>query len=170
MILAIIPVAVFTYDRYNAVDSDAMLDVSVSIKTISHVRIDKVGDSVWESGSGSGYLVSAKNCEIWTNHHVIADAAVIEVFPRGWNRASGIPAQVVNSTPRSDVAVLRMKQCEGIPEARLGDSSQMAAGDETYAVGNPLGRNPDFHQPGDYLPYGAIRHRADSLPADRCRH
>jgi S1-C subfamily serine protease len=143
MILAVVPVAVYTYDRYNAVDSDAMLDVSVSIKTISHVRIDKVGDSVWESGSGSGYLVSAKDCEVWTNHHVIADAAVIEVFPRGWNRASGIPARVVNSTPRSDVAVLRMDHCEGIPEARLGDSSQMAAGDETYAVGNPLGRNPD---------------------------
>lgn len=143
MILAVIPVAVFTYDHYNAVDTDAMLDVSVSIKTISHVRIDKVGDSVWDSGSGSGYLVSTRDCEVWTNHHVIADAAVIEVFPRGWNRASGIPARVVNSTPRSDVAVLRMQHCQGIPEARLGDSSKMAAGDETYAVGNPLGRNPD---------------------------
>jgi S1-C subfamily serine protease len=143
MILGVIPVAVLTYDRYNAVDTDAMLNVSVSIKTISHVRIDKVGDSVWDSGSGSGYLVSAKDCEIWTNHHVIADAAVVEVFPRGWNRASGIPAQIVNSTPRTDVAVLRMEHCEGIPEARLGDSSKMAAGDETYAVGNPLGRNPD---------------------------
>jgi S1-C subfamily serine protease len=143
MILAVVPVAVFTYDHYNAVDTDAMLNVSVSIKTISHVRIDKVGDSVWDSGSGSGYLVSAKDCEIWTNHHVIADAAVIEVFPRGWNRASGIPARVVNSTPRSDVAVLRMDHCEGIPEAHLGDSGRMAAGDETYAVGNPLGRNPD---------------------------
>jgi S1-C subfamily serine protease len=143
MILAVIPVAVFTYDQYNAVDTNAMLNVSVSIKTISHVRIDKVGDSVWDSGSGSGYLVSARDCEVWTNHHVIADAAVVEVFPRGWNRASGIPARVVNSTPRSDVAVLRMEHCEGIPEARLGDSSLMAAGDETYAVGNPLGRNPD---------------------------
>jgi S1-C subfamily serine protease len=143
MIVAVIPVAVFTYDRYTAVDTDAMLDVSVSIKTISHVRIDRVGDSVWESGSGSGYLVSATDCEVWTNHHVIADAAVIEVFPRGWNRASGISAQVVNSTPRSDVAILRMEHCEGIPEARLGDSSILVAGDETYAVGNPLGRNPD---------------------------
>ena len=143
MILAVIPVAVFTYDHYNAVDSDAMLDVSVSIKTISHVRIDRVGDSVWEAGTGSGYLVSAKDCEVWTNHHVIADAAVIEVFPRGWDRATGIPAQVVNSTPRSDVAILRMEHCEGIKEARLGDSNHVAAGDESYAVGNPLGRNPD---------------------------
>ncbi len=143
MILAVIPVAVFTYERYNAVDTDAMLDVSVSIKTISYVRIDNVGDSVWESGSGSGYLVSAKECEVWTNQHVIAGAAIIEVFPRGWNRASGIPAKVVNATPRADVAVLRMERCDGIPEARLGDSSKVAAGDETYAVGNPLGRNPD---------------------------
>jgi S1-C subfamily serine protease len=143
MIVAVIPMAVFTYDYYNAVDTDGMLNVSVSIKTISHVRIDKVGDSVWESGSGSGYLVSSKDCEVWTNHHVIEDAAVIEVFPRGWTRASGISARVVNSTPRSDVAVLRMESCQGIPEARLGDSSHMAAGDETYAVGNPLGRNPD---------------------------
>ena len=143
MIVAVIPMAVFTYDHYNAVDTDRMLNVSVSIKTISHVRIDKVGDSVWESGSGSGYLVSSKDCEVWTNHHVIEDAAVIEVFPRGWTRASGISARVVNSTPRSDVAVLRMASCQGIPEARLGDSSHMAAGDETYAVGNPLGRNPD---------------------------
>ena len=143
MIVAVIPMAVFTYDHYNAVDTDRMLNVSVSIKTISHVRIDKVGDSVWESGSGSGYLVSSKDCEVWTNHHVIEDAAVIEVFPRGWTQASGISARVVNSTPRSDVAVLRMASCQGIPEARLGDSSHMAAGDETYAVGNPLGRNPD---------------------------
>jgi S1-C subfamily serine protease len=143
MILTVIPVAVFTYDLYNAVDTEAMLDVSVSIKTISYVRIDNVGDSVWESGSGSGYLVSSKDCEVWTNQHVIAGAAIIEVFPRGWNRASGIPAKVVNATPRADVAVLRMEQCDGIPEARLGDSSQVAAGDETYAVGNPLGRNPD---------------------------
>ncbi len=143
MILAVIPVAVFTYDRYASVDTDAMLDVSVSIKTISHVHIDRVGDSVWESGSGSGFLVSSNGCEVWTNHHVIADAAVIEVFPRGWNRASGISAKVVNSTPRSDVAILRMEHCAGIPEARLGDSNTVAAGDETYAVGNPLGRNPD---------------------------
>ncbi|NCF83740.1 MAG: PDZ domain-containing protein [Proteobacteria bacterium] len=143
LLLALTPVAVLTYEHYTAVDTDVMLNVSVSIRTISHVRIDKVGDSVWESGSGSGYLVASGDCEVWTNHHVIADAAVIEVFPRGWTRASGIRAEVVNATPRYDVAILRMEHCEGISEARLGDSSKVAAGDETYAVGNPLGRNPD---------------------------
>ena len=39
------------------VDTQAMLDVSVTIKTVSHVRIDSMGDSVWEQGSGSGFIV-----------------------------------------------------------------------------------------------------------------
>ena len=135
--------ALHSGDTLRRVDTDAMLDVSVSIKTISHVRIDQVGDSVWESGSGSGFLVSADGCEVWTNHHVIADAALIEVYPRGWNRAAGIQATVINSTPRNDIAILRLEDCSGIPQAVLGNSDLVQPGDETFAVGNPLGRNPD---------------------------
>ena len=130
-------------ERDAAVSTEQMLDVAVSIRTISHVRIDEFGDSVWESGSGSGFLVSSEGCEVWTNQHVIEHAALVEVFPRGWGRANGVAARIVNSTPRSDLAILRMDSCEGIPAARLGDSSEVRAGDDTYAVGNPLGRNPD---------------------------
>jgi S1-C subfamily serine protease len=130
------------FGNANRVDTEAMLDVSVSVRTISHVHIDKFGDSVWESGSGSGFLVDSERCYVWTNHHVIDDAAIVEVFPRNWNRSEGIPATVVNSTPRADLAILRMSNCEGMPEAVLGDSGLARPGDETYAVGNPLGRNP----------------------------
>ncbi|MDH3716421.1 MAG: trypsin-like peptidase domain-containing protein, partial [Gammaproteobacteria bacterium] len=125
------------------VNTDRMLDVSVSIRTISHVTIDRYDDSVWSPGSGSGLMVSAANCEVWTNHHVIENAAVIEVLPRGWEAAHGIPARVVNSSPRTDVAILQMSHCDGIPEATLGDSGSVRQGDEVYAVGNPLGSNPD---------------------------
>ena len=86
------------YSSVTPVDTEAMLDVSVSIRTISHVSIDSYGDSVWTPTAGSGFLVSSDNCEVWTNHHVIADAALIEVFPRGWNKAHGISAKLVNST------------------------------------------------------------------------
>ena len=61
------------------VNTEQLLDSSVSIKTISHVNIDRFGDSVWNNGFGSGFLVSAEPCEVWTNHHVISDAAVIRV-------------------------------------------------------------------------------------------
>jgi len=126
-----------------AFDPDRMLDVSVSIRTISHVTVDRFGDSVWSPASGSGLLVSAARCEVWTNQHVIADAAAIEVLPRGWDAAQGIPAELVSASARDDVAVLRMRHCEGIPEAQLGDSDALRQGDELYAVGNPLGHNPD---------------------------
>ena len=138
-----VPLGMLWQDRIRRVDVDSMLDVSVSIKTISHVRVDSVGDSVWQSASGSGFLVSANDCEVWTNHHVIADAAVIEVYPRHWRRAKGIPATVINSSPRTDFALLRMQNCDGLTAARLGVSGTLQAGDEVYAVGNPLGSNPD---------------------------
>lgn len=143
LLATVVPVGIYSYEQGTRVDTERMLDVSVSIKTISHVRTDKVGDSVWNPGTGSGFLVSRANCEIWTNHHVIADAAVIEVYPRKWSDAQGIPARVINSTPRADIAVLRMQSCDGMPEAPIGDSSTLRPGDETYAVGNPLGLNPD---------------------------
>ena len=97
---SLVPLGLYILDEYNKIDSDRMLDVSVSIRTMSHVTVDKFGDSVWDIGNGSGFIVSAENCEVWTNHHVIADAAVIEVYPRGWKSTAGIKARVINSTPR----------------------------------------------------------------------
>jgi len=138
-----VPGAIYWYDREQQVNTETMLDVSVSIKTVSHVRIDSVGDSVWKPAAGSGFLVSSERCEVWTNHHVIADAALIEVFPKQWSGAQGIPATLVNGSPLSDTAILRMQHCDGMPAARLGDSDVIKPGDEVYAVGNPLGLNRD---------------------------
>ncbi|MFC1664937.1 S1C family serine protease [Pseudomonadota bacterium] len=127
----------------NQVNAEAMLNASVSIKTVSHVKIDEFGNSVWESQVGSGFMVSNEACEIWTNYHVIADAAIVNVYPRGWTETTGIPAKVVNFSPRTDIAVLRMKNCRNIPAAQLGKSTNLQQGNEIYAVGNPLGDNPD---------------------------
>ena len=74
---------------------------------------------------------------------MIDDAALIEVIPAGWTDSKGIGATMVHSTPRGDIAVLRLANCDTLPEARLGNSAAVKAGDVTYAVGNPLGRNPN---------------------------
>jgi S1-C subfamily serine protease len=140
---SLVPLAIYALERHNRVDTESMLDVSVSIRTMSHVTVDKFGDSVWEINNGSGFLVASSNCEVWTNHHVIEGAALVEVYPRGWNRAAGIPARIINSTPRYDIAILQLENCDDIPQAVLGNSNRVQAGDETFAVGNPLGRNPD---------------------------
>lgn len=140
---SLVPIGIYALERHNQVDTESMLDVSVSIRTMSHVTVDKFGDSVWEINNGSGFLVSTRNCEVWTNQHVIADAAMVEVYPRGWKGAAGIPATVINATPRHDIAILELEYCDGVPQAVLGNSDRVNAGDESFAVGNPLGRNPD---------------------------
>ena len=137
------PLSIQGWQRMTSVDAEQMLNVSVSIRTSSQVTTDRVGDSVWEPGQGSGFVISSEACEVWTNHHVVEGAAIIEVFPRGWKSRKGIPAQVVASTPRADFAILRMAECDGLPAAFLGDSSAVRVGDVALAVGNPLGLNPD---------------------------
>ncbi len=159
---SLVPTGLYILNTHNSVDTDKMLDVSVSIRTMSHVTIDKFGDSVWESSTGSGFMISSRDCEVWTNHHVIDDAAVIEVYPRGWNQGAGIAARVVNSTPRSDIAILQLESCADIPQALLGDSSLVRSGDETFAVGNPLGRNPDSISRG--IISHTERYRGGSIP------
>lgn len=138
-----VPAGLYWHDSQQRVDTEAMLNASVSVTTISHVELDHLGDSVWSSSWGSGFLTSSKDCEVLTNHHVIAGAARVEIYPRLWSKSFGIPATVVNSSPRTDIAILRMTRCDGIPEAPLGDSSDLRPGHEVYAVGNPLGVNPD---------------------------
>ena len=130
-------------EQNQTVNTQAMLDVSVSIKTVSHVTVDRFGDSIWSFGSGSGFVVNNAECEVWTNHHVIEKAAFIEVYPRGWTATHGIPAKVISATPRADIALLKMESCDNIPAAKLGNSTDLTPGEETYAVGNPLGSNPD---------------------------
>lgn len=142
-LVAVVPAVLYWEDSRRYVDTEAMLNVSVSVKTLSHVRVDAFGDSVWNPSAGSGFLVSSRDCEVLTNHHVIANAAHIEIYPRQWAENTGILATVVNSNPKSDVAVLRMSDCSGIPEARMGNSDRLRPGDEVFAVGNPLGTNPD---------------------------
>ncbi len=159
---SLIPLGIYALNKHDEIDTDRMLDVSVSIRTMSHVTVDTFGDSVWEISNGSGFLVSSRNCEVWTNHHVIDNAALIEVYPRDWQRTAGIPARVVNATPRSDIAILELDDCTDLPVAKLGNSDLVEPGDETFAVGNPLGRNPDSISRG--IISHTMRYREGSTP------
>ncbi|MDX1431016.1 MAG: trypsin-like peptidase domain-containing protein [Gammaproteobacteria bacterium] len=129
--------------RNRPMDAEAMLDASVSISTLSNVHVDRVGDTVWEAGTGSGFLVSSSPCEVWTNHHVVADAAIVEVWPRGEATGSSIPARVIMASPQPDIAILHLEHCDGMRVAPLGRSDSLRPGDEVFAVGNPLGKHPD---------------------------
>jgi serine protease Do len=91
-------------------------------------------------GAGSGFIID-KAGFILTNNHVVQDADTIAIKFDGMGQLEeGLPAKVVGHDDLSDVALLQLTQMPKtpLPEAKFGDSAQMAAGDWVMAIGNPF--------------------------------
>jgi serine protease Do/serine protease DegQ len=85
-------------------------------------------------GMGSGVVVSSDGY-ILTNNHVVAGSDELSVaLPDGRE----LPANVVGTDPKTDVAVLKI-EATGLAAATLADSDQLRVGDVVFAIGNPLG-------------------------------
>ena len=85
-------------------------------------------------GLGSGVVVT-KDGYILTNNHVVENADEIKV---GLNDGRELPAKVVGSDSKSDVAVLKIDASDLTP-LPLADSDKIEVGDLVLAVGNPFG-------------------------------
>ena len=91
--------------------------------------------------AGTGFIIS-KDGLILTNNHVVEDATKIEVSLFGdEDDDQTYPAKVIGRDPLTDSALIQLteKPNHPLPEAKFGDSSQMAAGDWVMAIGNPFG-------------------------------
>ncbi|MCK2182612.1 Do family serine endopeptidase [Halomonas getboli] len=86
------------------------------------------------SSLGSGVIVS-EDGYVLTNNHVIRGADQIQVALRDGRETI---AEVVGTDPESDLAVLRI-DLDDLPVIELADSSQVAIGDVSLAIGNPFG-------------------------------
>ena len=89
-----------------------------------------------DSGLGSGVLIDL-NGDILTSLHVVANATDIQVvFADGTHTT----AQVINSVPENDIAVLQAAALPGVlVPATLGNPHALHEGDEAFVVGNPFG-------------------------------
>lgn len=85
-------------------------------------------------GSGSGVIISSDGY-IVTNHHVIENAALIEVVLNNNERYS---AKVVGSDARTDLAIIKI-EADNLISAELGNSDELKSGEIVYAMGNPGG-------------------------------
>ena len=85
---------------------------------------------------GSGFVISADGY-IVTNNHVIEDADQIEIEFFSGER---MPAKLVGTDPKTDIALLKVESTEALPFVAFGDSDVMRVGDWVLAVGNPLGQ------------------------------
>ena len=89
--------------------------------------------------SGTGFIIS-KDGFILTNNHVVEEATKIEVSLFG-DDDEYYAARVIGRDQLTDTALIQLvdKPNRPLPEAKFGDSSQMAPGDWVMAIGNPFG-------------------------------
>jgi serine protease Do len=90
-------------------------------------------------GQGSGFIIDRKGL-ILTNNHVVAGGGELTVR---LSDKREIPAEVVGTDPRTDVAVIRLKGLKSdLPDSEvavLGNSDEIEVGDYAIAIGNPFG-------------------------------
>ena len=117
----------------------------VSINTSKEVRHPRSNDpwfqfffgdqgSQAQAGLGSGVIVSPDGY-ILTNNHVVEGADEIEVTLTDSRRAR---ARVIGTDPDTDLAILKI-DLDKLPVIVLGNSDQLAVGDQVLAIGNPFG-------------------------------
>lgn len=83
---------------------------------------------------GSGFVISADGYVV-TNNHVIADAEKIMV---SFNQKDKLPAKLIGTDPRTDLAVLKIQSDRKFPFVKFADKPSRE-GDWVVAVGNPFG-------------------------------
>lgn len=101
-------------------------------------RVPEFGRPDVPGGTGSGIIVSNTGTlyHVLTNNHVIVAAEGIMVT---LDDGRDFSAQLVGRDPRQDLAVIAFRGPNGLPLARLGDSSRLVVGDLVLAVGSPFG-------------------------------
>lgn len=95
---------------------------------------DQDSDQGVERGTGSGFILSTDG-QIITNGHVVEDTTQVAVTLKDGRT---LPGKVVGIDPVTDLAVVKVAG-QGLPTVKIGDSSNLAAGEWAIAIGNPLG-------------------------------
>ncbi|HEX4171956.1 MAG TPA: Do family serine endopeptidase, partial [Acetobacteraceae bacterium] len=84
---------------------------------------------------GSGFIVDA-NGTIVTNNHVVKNAKTVSVT---LDDGTTLPAKVVGTDPKTDIAVLKVDAHNPLPYIQLGNSENVKPGQWVIAMGNPFG-------------------------------
>ncbi|MEU1087194.1 trypsin-like peptidase domain-containing protein [Streptomyces sp. NPDC005892] len=85
--------------------------------------------------TGSGVVITSDG-EIVTNNHVITGASEIKVT---LSTGKTYTADVVGTDPDKDLALIKLENASGLKTATLGDSKDVAVGDQVVAIGSPEG-------------------------------
>ena len=119
------------------------VDTATSADDVASGRLERDLRAQPIPGVGSGVLVrrDADRYFVLTNLHVVKDRERITVRLRD---GRSLPAEVVGTDDRIDLAMLAVRTPADLPLARLGDSGDVRPGDPVLAVGSPFGLDATF--------------------------
>jgi serine protease Do len=86
-------------------------------------------------GVGTGFIIDADGW-IVTNHHVAGKADQITVTLSDGRK---LPAKLVGSDEKTDLALLKVESDKKLPYVTFGDATKVRVGQTVMAVGNPFG-------------------------------
>ena len=87
---------------------------------------------------GSGVIIDGKRALVLTNAHVISGAGTIKAR---LSDGREFTAELVGAGADYDLAVLHLKDAKDLPQAEMGDSTDLMIGETVIAIGNPYGFN-----------------------------
>ncbi len=85
---------------------------------------------------GSGVIIDAGKGYVVTNNHVVDNANKISVK---LSDGRSFDAKVIGKDPRTDIALLQLKDAKNLTAIKIANSDQLRVGDYTVAIGNPYG-------------------------------
>jgi serine protease Do len=88
------------------------------------------------NATGSGVIVDAQKGYVLTANHVVAQASLVQIKTKDGRKFA---AKLVGRDAPTDVALLQVKDPNGLKAIKLGDSDVLEVGDFVIAVGNPFG-------------------------------
>jgi putative serine protease PepD len=92
------------------------------------------------AGTGSGVVLTSDGYVVTNTHVVTLDGQTADATIRVTTADGRVyDAEVVGTDPTYDLAVIKLVDAEGLTPVEFADSSSLNVGDQTIAVGAPLG-------------------------------
>jgi putative serine protease PepD len=128
--------AALTRSEQNTIRVFREVSAGVVNVTTTSIGRDFFFNPVPTEGSGSGFIVDKKG-HIVTSFHVVRGSSLLEVTLADGSRWE---ASLVGSSPRSDLAVIKIEAPpEQLEPLEIGSSKTLRVGQKVLAVGNPFG-------------------------------
>ncbi|MDQ5807796.1 MAG: trypsin-like peptidase domain-containing protein, partial [Actinomycetota bacterium] len=114
---------------------DDELDIAQIVKDVQPSTVRVIARAQGQEGSGTGWVIDAREGLIVTNFHVVNGADDFEVAVEGAER----DAEVVGAAPCDDLAVLSVEDRDGLKTIELAPSDSIEQGEDVIAVGYAAG-------------------------------